>query len=82
MSEMRERAVPDQLAAGEQLLAYASVVPAAGAKGVSVNLGGVLASDLMSQVGAQGGVPGGIASQCPQTSGRCCCASPTSASGW
>ncbi len=69
MSELRERAVRNQLAAGEQLLAYASVVPAAGARGVSVNLGGVLANDLMSQVGAQGGMAGGIASQMPATSG-------------
>lgn len=69
MSELRERAARHLLTPGEQLLAYASVVPAASAKGVSVNLGGVLANDLMNRVGARGGVRGSIASQMPSTSG-------------
>ncbi len=69
MSELRERAARSGLAPGERLLTYASVVPAKSAKGVGVNIGGVVANQVMGRVGASGGAQGSVASQMPRTSG-------------
>ncbi|MGW0765492.1 hypothetical protein [Streptomyces sp. NPDC002676] len=69
MSALQERSALSQLAPYEQLLGYGSVVPAKSAKGVSVNIGGSLANQLMGSVGAQSGAAGSIAAQMPHTSG-------------
>ncbi|MEU1625291.1 hypothetical protein ABZ746_08140 [Streptomyces sp. NPDC020096] len=64
----RERAARTQLASGEQLLSYALVVPVKNARGVSVNIGGVIGNALMQNVGAQNGGYGSIAASCPDIS--------------
>ncbi|MEU4928670.1 hypothetical protein AB0G54_19490 [Streptomyces yokosukanensis] len=67
MSALRERSAHSQLAPGERLLGYASVVPASGAKGVGI--GGAVASALVNHVGAESGGAGSIAAGMPRTSG-------------
>ena len=67
MSALRERSAHSQLAPGEHLLAYGSVVPAKSAKGVGV--GAAVATRLVNSVGAQAGGAGSIAAQMPRTSG-------------
>ncbi|WBO68553.1 hypothetical protein [Streptomyces camelliae] len=69
MSALHERSALSQLASGERLLGYGSVVPANSAKGVSINVGGVVANQLMHNVGAQSGGAGSIAAGMPGTSG-------------
>ncbi|MGW4569469.1 hypothetical protein ACWEN3_46590 [Streptomyces sp. NPDC004561] len=69
MSALHERSALSQLAPGEQLLGYGTVVPAKSAKGIGVNLGGAIANQVMGAVGAQSGGAGSIASGMPRTSG-------------
>jgi hypothetical protein len=69
MSALQERSALHQLAPGERLLGYGSVVPAKSAKGISVNLGGVIANQFVNGVGAQSGAAGSIAEGMPATSG-------------
>lgn len=67
MSQLRERCARNQLSPGEQLLGYASVVPAKSAKGVGIS--GVVANQLINNVGAQSGEVGSIAAGMPHSSG-------------
>lgn len=67
MSALRERSAHSQLAPGESLLAYASVVPAKSAKGIGI--GASLANHMVNSVGAQSGGAGSIAAGMPRTSG-------------
>ncbi|MFI9809065.1 hypothetical protein ACIHEJ_32745 [Streptomyces sp. NPDC052301] len=67
MSVLRERSALSQLAAGERLLGYGTVVPAKSAKGIGV--GGAVAGRLVSSVGGQSGGGGSIAAGMPRTSG-------------
>ncbi|MGV4983196.1 hypothetical protein ACWC0C_09695 [Streptomyces sp. NPDC001709] len=69
MSALRERSALSQLAPGEQLLGYGSVVPARSAKGVGFGVSGAIANDLVNSVGAQSGGAGSIAAGMPRTSG-------------
>ncbi|WP_225094637.1 hypothetical protein [Streptomyces sp. CoH27] len=69
MSALHERSALSQLAFGERLLGYGSVVPAKSAKGVSINVGGVVANQLMHTIGAQSGGAGSIAAGMPGASG-------------
>ncbi|GAA1923205.1 hypothetical protein [Streptantibioticus ferralitis] len=64
----RERAAGSQLAPGERLLSHALVVPVKNARGVSVNVGGMIGNAIMRNVGAQGGGHGSIAASCPDVS--------------
>ncbi|MEV6057256.1 hypothetical protein [Streptomyces sp. NPDC052107] len=64
MSVLRERSTHGQLAPGEQLLAYASVIPAK-----SVGIGASLANRVVNTVGAQSGKAGSIAAGMPRTHG-------------
>jgi hypothetical protein len=67
-ASVRERAARSQLAPGEHLLSYAIVVPVKNARGVSVNIGGMVGNALARNVGAQGGGHGSIAASCPDVS--------------
>ncbi|MEV5878304.1 hypothetical protein AB0L75_29585 [Streptomyces sp. NPDC052101] len=67
MSALRERSAHNQLAPGEQLLGYASVVPAKSAKGVGV--GASIGNYLVNTVGAESAGAGSIAAGMPSTSG-------------
>ncbi|MFF7357122.1 MULTISPECIES: hypothetical protein [Streptomyces] len=69
MSALHERSALTQLAAGERLLGYGTVVPAKSAKGIGPNITRSLANDLVNSVGAQSGAAGSIAAQMPGTSG-------------
>lgn len=67
MSALRERSALSQLAPGEQLLGYGSVVPAKSAKGIGI--GGIIANQLVNNIGARSGQGGSIAAGMPRTSG-------------
>ncbi|WP_159046369.1 hypothetical protein [Streptomyces sp. MMG1121] len=69
MSALHERSALSQLAPDERLLGYGSVVPAKSAKGISVNIGGALANQLVGAVGAQSGGADSIAAGMPRSSG-------------
>lgn len=69
MSALQERSALHQLAPGERLLGYGSVVPAKSAKGIGLNVGGVIANQFVNSVGAQSGAAGSIAAGMPDTSG-------------
>ncbi|GGV09981.1 hypothetical protein GCM10010260_55650 [Streptomyces filipinensis] len=69
MSALHERSALTQLAPGERLLGYGTVVPAKSAKGIGPNITQSLANDLVNSVGAQSGGAGSIAAQMPGTSG-------------
>ncbi|MEU8031871.1 hypothetical protein [Streptomyces sp. NPDC049099] len=69
MSVLHERSALNQLAPGERLLGYGTVVPAKSAKGISPTIVRSLANDLVNSVGAQSGAAGSIAAQMPHTSG-------------
>ncbi|MGW3205677.1 hypothetical protein [Streptomyces sp. NPDC001135] len=69
MSDLRERSALNQLAPGERLLGYGTVVPAKSAKGIGPTIGRSLGNDLVNSVGAQSGGAGSIAAQMPHTSG-------------
>ncbi|MGN5377508.1 hypothetical protein ACQ4WX_06690 [Streptomyces lasalocidi] len=75
MSALQERSAHHQLASGERLLGYGSVVPAKSAKGISVNLGGFIANQFVNGVGAQSGAASAASPEgCPTPPARCCCA--------
>ncbi|GHE04943.1 hypothetical protein [Streptomyces alanosinicus] len=69
MSALRERSALSQLAPGEQLLLYASVVPAKSAKGIGGGVGGAIANQFVSHIGAESSRAGSIAAGMPSTSG-------------
>ncbi|MEU2926013.1 hypothetical protein ABZ636_13355 [Streptomyces sp. NPDC007251] len=69
MSRLHERSAHSQLAPGEQLLGYGSVVPAKSAKGVGFGVTRAIGNQLVNAVGAQSGSAGSIAAGMPSTSG-------------
>ncbi|WP_190013557.1 hypothetical protein [Streptomyces lucensis] len=69
MSALRERSALSQLAPGERLLAYGTVVPAKSAKSAKGGVGGAVANRLVNTIGAQSAGAGSIAAGLPRTSG-------------